>query len=578
MIYSATKILSGPTTTQQSPDGATNASWRLSASIPLAERSILVGAALVRDASLISTSFLHLQDNSGTFMRSRLLYMHDRAEPWRWTASIVENSFETSQCPHLREENSRLSAGLTRNDSAQFDDHCSWHSQCQFLLRRPQHRQYRWTIQDDVLAPSAQGDSPSSMPVRSPCHLPTSRASALSSPENAILDSAILPSVRGLSFDSTASPSISSNSISRPGSTIICGIRDVVSRFPTFTACKTEPMTTTRPGLECADCHAVFFTPEDCLSHRESHFCPGSPGIAYTLSRDATQPGGYRLQRRLLPFELSASFVKCRKCNSSFPTLEETDVHEKSHVTGHLECVHCLRIFDTSTELGIHHDWHDDMEFRHLRDKSRVKRPGLKLQSQQMQSDESGQGLLMSQHSSAFVADRTLMPGVGDHLAAVGLESEFPETGSTPKRRLVSAATETTDGLDDLVAVSFISPEDLERVHAPNGIFRDLEADFLSVYPRSNMSPVLPASEACDVRSTTSDFSSQRSKGSLDLKMEITLQPDSPHKKRLNPRGFLRKGRMKPFCKFLISRPESIVQRAVSSQDSSYLAPSRDHR
>lgn len=41
------------------------------------------------------------------------------------------------------------------------------------------------------------------------------------------------------------------------------------------------------------------------------------------------------------------------------------------------------------------------------------------------------------------------------------------------------------DNLDPdkgLVAISFISPEDLERVHAPNGVFREVEPSYL--HPR----------------------------------------------------------------------------------------------
>ena len=32
---------------------------------------------------------------------------------------------------------------------------------------------------------------------------------------------------------------------------------------------------------------------------------------------------------------------------------------------------------------------------------------------------------------------------------------------------------------DEVVAISFISPEDLEKIHAPNGFFREPESGYL---------------------------------------------------------------------------------------------------
>ena len=95
---------------------------------------------------------------------------------------------------------------------------------------------------------------------------------------------------------------------------------------------------------------------------------------------------------------------------------------------------------------------------------------------------------------------------------------------------------------DNIVGVSFISAEDLERTHAPNGIFRDPKAELLRPSTAGSMSHMSNSSDRPDHRPPSSGIASQRSANSLDLKIEANLQPDSPSKKSSSFRGLFRKG------------------------------------
>ena len=169
----------------------------------------------------------------------------------------------------------------------------------------------------------------------------------------------------------------------------IRGVEDVIRKFPAYGANTNGQDNTYGRDLECADCHAVFFTPEECDQHRQSSSCPASAAVAFVIIRDPSQTGGYLIERRLLPFDVAHSFIKCCKCDESFPTQAEVDVHQSGHTSEDLECGHCQKLFETPTELESHYEWHDDMEYRHHRNRLRAKQPGLKLQSELGPKDQS---------------------------------------------------------------------------------------------------------------------------------------------------------------------------------------------
>jgi len=189
---------------------------------------------------------------------------------------------------------------------------------------------------------------------------------------------------------------------------IIKTLDDVVARFPAFEIGNPDDHSHASRDYKCADCDAIFSTQKDCDLHNRSRFCPGSAATAFALYRDVRQPGGYRIDKKYLPFNGQHSRIKCQKCHLSFSNRLSKKVHERSHAAAQNECQHCHKTFSTTTELESHYQWHDDMEHRHHRDKCRMKLPGLKLQSKPLHKRLSKTGVGDFGRKSVFLADDDL--------------------------------------------------------------------------------------------------------------------------------------------------------------------------
>ena len=68
----------------------------------------------------------------------------------------------------------------------------------------------------------------------------------------------------------------------------------------------------------------------------------------------------------------------------------------------------------------------------------------------------------------------------------------------------------------ELVAISFISPEDLERTHAPNGFLREVEPDYLHTQKESRTHHIADALLALEGRPSRSQKSAHGSTTSLE--------------------------------------------------------------
>ena len=262
-----------------------------------------------------------------------------------------------------------------------FESHCKWHSERQAQLRRPKQRQYRSSVHSDTesaTSPTVSTFSASSN--RQSDH--ASLASADLTDKNSPLDVTLGPAFQVPDLEVTTPNDVTFGALRKREPLGIHTVEDILKKFPEYNEDQGRHGKAHARELECQDCHAVFFSQADCDYHQQTNLCQDSAAVAYVMISDAAQPGGYRVERRLLPFDVSHSRIKCPKCKQSFANQEGLDRHQTSHVAQHLECVHCQKLFHTVTELESHYDWHDDMEFRHHRNKIRAKQPGLKLLSE----------------------------------------------------------------------------------------------------------------------------------------------------------------------------------------------------
>jgi hypothetical protein len=284
-----------------------------------------------------------------------------------------------------RYHNGWIDHWLIFSGRAIFETHCKWHSERQAQLRRPKQRQYRSNVHDE--AESTASPSISSLSASSN-HQGDHTSLASTDRDPGRSNTAPGPAFRIPSPEVASSSDVASSAWRESESLGIQTVEEVLKKFPQYDEDQSRNDRGHARELECQDCHAVFFTQADCDYHRQTSLCQDSAAVAYVMISDAAQPGGYRVERRVLPFDVSHSRIKCPKCKQSFATQEGLERHQNSHVAKQLECVHCQRLFDTATELESHYDWHDDMEFRHHRNKIRAKQPGLKLLSDMGHRDQ----------------------------------------------------------------------------------------------------------------------------------------------------------------------------------------------
>lgn len=305
-------------------------------------------------------------------------------------------------------------------------------------------------------------------------------------------------------------------------------VLDVLKKFPEYNPDESGHGKDSAPDLECPDCHAVFFSRKDCLDHQQSSSCPDSAAVAYVMIGDPAQPGGYRVERRLLSFDVSRSRIKCTKCKQSFANQLGLEAHQASHVLENLECVHCQRLFHTVTELEYHYDWHDDMEFRHHRDRLRAKQPGLKLQSELGYRDQTKVAVPNFKRQSVLSNSARPMPIIHEAASIVSGEAGITNDYFNVESRINTASVVNSQSDDDFIAISFISAEDLERTHAPNGIFRNPEVEELPSETAASVPQTPRSTEQSDTRLASHEVASLQSLRSLDTRLEANLRPDSP--------------------------------------------------
>jgi hypothetical protein len=100
----------------------------------------------------------------------------------------------------------------------------------------------------------------------------------------------------------------------------------------------------------------------------------------------------------------------------------------------------------------------------------------------------------------------------------------------------------------ELVAISFISPEDLERIHAPNGFFREVEPGYFHPEKEARTQSIAEALDALEGRPSRSQGSSLRSLSSTEkgktpgqcMKPDHRTEVVSPQPNNLKKRSSIR--------------------------------------
>ncbi|KAJ9397750.1 hypothetical protein DTO282F9_5270 [Paecilomyces variotii] len=243
----------------------------------------------------------------------------------------------------------------------------------------------------------------------------------------------------------------------------------------------------------CPDCDAIYSSSVELKHHHLTKYCPGSAIVVYVMTRDRLIKRGYRVEKRLIPLDAQPFRVACEKCGEQFSNENDRDAHQNMHETQDLECLHCGLRYDTSYELDAHYDWHDDMEYRQLRECS----------EDSTSSDHSRSPSLASSGRSGPMPPQAPIPTI--ETAVTKKPSSTILRGPQKLRESWPLRKNPQRDDDELVAISFSSAEELERVHAPNGILQEGYGGTLPLSPISQLMTITEMSTNSHAPTTGSD-------------------------------------------------------------------------
>ncbi|KAB8237700.1 tetratricopeptide repeat protein [Aspergillus alliaceus] len=215
----------------------------------------------------------------------------------------------------------------------------------------------------------------------------------------------------------------------------------------------------------CPDCDAVFSSPNELKQHYLTKYCPGAAIAVYVMTRDRLITKGYRMEKRLVPLESRPIRFYCGSCERHFAIDEHEPLDRQRHAPSFVQCRHCGEKCNISYEPVLN-DPRDDVSFRDI------------------------------QRDIASPTDSR-----SPSIAQMGSRGpKFPPVTSPNDQPFVRKAKKLRDSLslrkfsqsdeDELVAISFAGLYDLERVHAPNGIYQPFEGNATEPHPDQSVTSV----------------------------------------------------------------------------------------
>ncbi|KAE8383183.1 hypothetical protein BDV26DRAFT_251861 [Aspergillus bertholletiae] len=216
--------------------------------------------------------------------------------------------------------------------------------------------------------------------------------------------------------------------------------------------------------VRCPDCEAVFSSSKELKQHYLTKYCPGTAVAVYVMMRDRLITKGYRMEKRFVPLDSRPVRCYCGSCERHFAIDDDIPLDRQTHAPSYAKCRHCGEECNISYEPVLN-DPRDDVSFRDT------------------QRDIASP---TNSRSSSITQMSTRGP-------------KFPAAASPHDQSIAKKAKKIRDSWslrkfsqsdeDELVAISFAGLYDLERVHAPKGLYQTFESSTTDTHPgRSVMS------------------------------------------------------------------------------------------
>ncbi|KAI2890517.1 hypothetical protein CBS76997_6616 [Aspergillus niger] len=219
--------------------------------------------------------------------------------------------------------------------------------------------------------------------------------------------------------------------------------------------------------INCPDCDAVFSSSSELKHHYLTKYCPGTAIAVYVMTRDRLITKGYRVEKRFIPLNSRPICFFCGNCERpfTFGNGEEEGLDRQRNTPFLVDCKHCGEPCNVSYQ-PILNDPRDDIVVRGT--------------ARDMASANHSRSSSFTQKGS--------------------MSSKVPSTNGTGDQSFSRKARKIRESWsfrkfsqgeeDELVAIGFSGLYDLERVHAPHGIYQQIEGNNEAGTTQSTMSYV----------------------------------------------------------------------------------------
>ncbi|KAL5339735.1 hypothetical protein BJX70DRAFT_363011 [Aspergillus crustosus] len=204
--------------------------------------------------------------------------------------------------------------------------------------------------------------------------------------------------------------------------------------------------------VKCPDCEAVFSSSSELKQHYLTRYCAGSAVAVYVMTRDRLITKGYRMEKRLIPLDSRPIRFFCNECERPFALSHDGETIEREQDSPcFVDCIHCGSKCNILYE-PILNDPRDDISYRDV-------------QKDIASANHSRSPSIVQKNSFASKIPTT------DYGGEQTLAKKARKLRDSWTFRKISQSDE-----EELLAISFAGLYDLERIHAPNGLYQPLPA------------------------------------------------------------------------------------------------------
>ncbi|KAL4778567.1 hypothetical protein BJX76DRAFT_362611 [Aspergillus varians] len=204
-------------------------------------------------------------------------------------------------------------------------------------------------------------------------------------------------------------------------------------------------------GVKCPDCDAAFSSANELKQHYLTRFCSGAAVVVYVMMRDRLITKGYRMEKRLVPLDSRPIRFYCSTCERAFCVGDDVKVERQRNTACFVDCTHCGTKCNILYEPVLN-DPRDDSTYGDI-------------QKERASTTHSRSPSLIQKNS---LPSKFPMADLGGDQSLARKARKLRDSWSFRK---LSQGDE-----EELLALSFSGLYDLERVHAPNGVYQPIPA------------------------------------------------------------------------------------------------------